>query len=280
MSDVQNNSAGDALRQSILGALREIETRLSVEPMTAADVHLARRAAKRARALARLAPPGLEALARNTRKTVGRVRRALGGARDAEVRIATLGALKPRLGAAHDPLARLAGADGRKDDRPPDPHALAEDVAALIRDWSLCEAQGALDDMILLVGATYRRARKRALASRDGESKALHNWRAAIVDFEYDADFLSQFAPDLKRTRRDADRLRKYLGEINDLDELRHYVSRRQATEEEGKAIRDLERTGAAVRARLLGRVGVVAEKLLALKPANWVKAVRRSCAR
>ena len=100
MSEDEINSAGEELRQAMLDALREIETRIAGDAIAPGDVHLARRAAKRARALARLAPGDLATLARNTRSTVDRTRRALGQARDADVRAATLDALKPRIGVA------------------------------------------------------------------------------------------------------------------------------------------------------------------------------------
>jgi CHAD domain-containing protein len=269
--------AGEALRQAILEALLEIDARLSGE-MSAAEIHLARRGAKRARALARLAPAGLASLARNTRRIVDRARRALGAARDVEVRAKTLDALKPRLGSAHEALARLADAPPGEAGAAVEP-ALREELAALVRDWRLCEADGALDDIVAAAGVTYRRMRKRAKAARDGDSEALHHWRAAVVDFEYDMDFLSRFSADMKRKRRDADRLRQYLGDINDLDELCGHV-RRRADPGDQVAVHDLEKAGAARRARLLARALAIADDLLELKPAQWIRETGKSCAR
>lgn len=279
MSKDEANSAGEALRQAILAALDEIGARLSGD-MTASEVHLARRAAKRARALARLAPAGLAALGRDTRKIADRTRRALGTARDADVRAKTLDALKPRLGSAHSSLVRLARVTARDDERAVDKAALREDVAALARDWRLCEAQGGIDDIIGAAGLTYRRMRKRAKDARDGDSETLHHWRAAVVDFEYDMDFLSRFSPDMKRKRRDADRLREYLGEINDLDELCGFVRRHGADPGDRAAVHDLEKAGAAKRARLLARAFALADEMLDLKPAQWIREAARSCGR
>lgn len=273
------NSAGEALRQAILDALREIDARLS-GAMTAADVHLARRAAKRARALARLAPTEIAVLARNTCETVDRTRRALGAAREADVRKKMLDALKPRLGPAHAALARLADEAADDHRRTMIEPALREDLAALTRDWRLCRAQGTRDDIVAAAGVAYRRMRKRGKAARDGESEALHRWRAAVVNFEYDMDFLSRFSADMKRKRRDAGRLRKYLGEINDLDELCGYVRRRGADPGDHAAFRHLEKAGAARRARLLARAFAIADELLELKPAQWIRETARSCER
>ncbi len=280
MSEDDTHSAGESLRQAILDALRQIEVRLSTEAMSASDVHLARRAAKRARALARLAPPDLATLARHTRTTVDRTRRALGEARDADVRAATLEALKPKLGDAHEVLARLAQDEAPDGRRPVARQSLLEEIVALVRDWSLCETRDGLDDVIAAAGATYRRMRKRAKAARHGGGEALHRWRAAVTQFEYQADFLARFAPEMKDASRIADRLRKHLGDINDLDELCGFVSRRETEAVHRSAVHRLSKAGAAQRARLIERAYARADELLALKPAAWTKALRKSCGR
>jgi len=280
MSEEETSSAADALRQAILEALGEIEACISAPSLTAADVHLARRAAKRARALARLAPPDLAALARNTRNTVDRARRALGQAREADVRAATLEALKPRLGEAHATLARLAASEASAEARAVDLQSIREDIAALMRDWRLCETRGGLDDIIAAAGMTYRRMRKRAKAARGGESEALHRWRRTVVDFEYDAGFLAGFAPEMKAARLGADRLRRRLGEINDLDDLLTHVAGDNGAHEERAALHRLEKVSAARCARLSERAFEQAARLLDDKPEKWMRKLRRACAR
>lgn len=280
MKDDLKSPAGEALRQAMLAALGEIEARLADDPITPGGVHLARRAAKRARALARLAPPALAALAAHTRKTVDRARRALGGARDADVRAATLDALKAKLGPAHDTLLRLARGAPKEAGPSADIQALRAEIDALMRDWRLCEAPGEIDDIVAAAASTYRRMRKRAKAARDGESAALHRWRTAVVDFEYDADFLSRFAPVMKQAKRDADRLRGDLGDINDLDELCGHIVGSASGAEDGKAVHRLEKASAARRARLVERALARAERLLEDRPSQWAKKVRRSCGR
>lgn len=280
MNEDPTPPAGEVLRQAMLDALGEIEARLAENPITPADVHLARRAAKRARALARLAPPALAALATHTRKTVDRARRALGRARDADVRAATLVALKPKLGSAHDALLRLA--QGGAQDAAPAANieTLRAEIDALMRDWRLCEAPHGIDDIVAAAATAYRRMRKRAKAARNGESAALHRWRTAVVDFEYVADFLSRFAPVMKQAKRDADRLRGDLGDINDLDELCGHVARSAVAAEDGEAVHRLRKASAARRARLVERALARAGRLLEDKPSQWVRKVRRSCAR
>lgn len=280
MSEDPIHSAGDALRQAILSALCEMEARLSADTVNARDVHLARRAAKRARALARLAPPELAALAANTRRTVDLTRRALGEAREAEVRAATLAGLKSQLGGAHEMLDRLVRRDAPENVAAPDVAALREDIAALVRDWRLCETRGGLDEIIGAAASTYRRMRKRAKAARSGDAAALHHWRSAVVEFEYDADFLARFAPGMKAASREADRLRKHLGDISDLDDLRGFVAEQGVGETDRAALRHLEKASIARRARLAARAFERADALMDERPAQWVKRLRRSCAR
>ena len=280
MNEHQTLSGGEALRQAIIDALREIETRLAGDEIAAIDVHRARRAAKRVRSLSRLAPTDLAALADNTRRTVRRMRRALGAAREADVRAATLATLAPKLGDAHGTLARLSDAEPHGERPTADHAALREEIAALIRDWSLCEATGGLDDIIEAAGNIYRRMRKRAKTARGGDRVALHRWRTAVVDFEYAAGFLVRYAPEMERTRRDADRLRKHLGEINDLDDLLTHVAGGDGVHDERAALHRLEKVSAARCARLSERAFEQAARLLDDKPSKWMKKLRRSCAR
>ncbi|MCB1535188.1 MAG: CHAD domain-containing protein [Rhodoblastus sp.] len=280
MNEHQTLSGGEALRQAIIDALREIETRLAGDEIAAIDVHRARRAAKRVRSLSRLAPTDLAALADNTRRTVRRMRRALGAAREADVRAATLATLAPKLGDAHGTLARLSDAEPHGERPTADHAALREEIAALIRDWSLCEATGGLDDIIEAARNIYRRMRKRAKTARGGDRAALHRWRTAVVDFEYAAGFLVRYAPEMERTRRDADRLRKHLGEINDLDDLLTHVAGGDGVHDERAALHRLEKVSAARCARLSERAFEQAARLLDDKPSKWMKKLRRSCAR
>lgn len=280
MNELQTLSAGKALQQAIVDALREIETRIAGDEITAVDVHRARRAAKRARSLSRLAPPELAALAGNTRRSVRRMRRALGAAREADVRAATLATLAPKLGDAHETLARLSREEPCDACQSADHGALREELAALIRDWSLCEATDDLDGIVEAAGKIYRRMRKRAKIARNGDRAALHHWRTAVVDYEYAADFLARFAPDMKRARQDADHLRKRLGEINDLDDLLTHVAGRERAHEEHAALHRLDKVSAARCARLSERAFEQAAQMLEDKPSKWMKKLRRSCAR
>lgn len=276
MSDDSKENAGQALRRAILAALGEIDARLAGEQPGETDVHLARRAAKRARALAKLAPAKLDVLARHTRNGVAAARRRLGGARDAQVRRQTLAELAPGLGDAHAGLATLlAGEDAAA--AAADAHAARDEIVSLIRDWELCDADCDLSDLVEAAGATYRRARKRARRARAGGTEELHHWRTAVVDLEYHAGFLMRYAPALRRLRSDADRLREHLGDVNDLDDLACYVGEREA-DAQSPAMRALERASARRRAKSLSKALALGDKLFDRPARRWTESVKRSC--
>lgn len=279
MSERLSNSAGEALRQAILVALREINARLSGDAPSDADIHLARRAAKRARALARLAPQRLDTLARQTRKHVGEARRMLGNARDAQVRRATLARLAPRLDEAHAILSEMI-------DKPDEPVAAIDkdavriSISALVRDWTLCDADGDRDAIIEAAADAYRKARKRAARAKSGGARELHRWRSAVVDLEYHAAFLAGFAPKLRGHSGAADRLRRHLGDINDLDELVNFARGQSSGDQQRTiALRRLEHATVSRRARLLAKAFHLGETLLTKSPARWAADVKRSCA-
>lgn len=280
MRETTTSSPAEALREAILDALREIDSRVSGDAPTERDVHLARRAAKRARALARLAPHRLGALARQTRRHVGAARRLLGGARDAQVRRATLESLRPQLGDAHALLARMAAGD-EDADLAFDKEKVRAGMAALIRDWTLCDAREDVEAVLAAATRAYRKGRKRAEGAKNGGTDELHQWRRAIVDLEYHAAFLARFAPSLRRLSEDADRLRRYLGDINDLDELAAYLKARADDSDDARAAtRRLREASAERRAKLLQKARRLGDRLLARSPSRWTDEIRRSFAR
>ncbi len=167
MPNAQIISPGDLLRQALSTALEDMAARIALPSMTQTDVHRVRRAAKRARALARLAPADLSHLARRTRALAARVRRMLGGARDADVRRATLARLRPRLGEHYDRLATaLDRADEHARARTTQKPALAltsagAELADLIAAWR-APADIAGDGVVERAARTYRKARRGA----------------------------------------------------------------------------------------------------------------------
>lgn len=266
-----------ALQTSILATLREIEAYLGKQDLSAREVHLARRAAKRARALARLTPTSPDDLARRTKEAVRVARRALGHARDAEVRRATLERLRDRLGAAHAPLASAIGADAAH--APVDHSAARTELVALITEWTNAGADGGRNEIEAAATAAYRKARKRARHAASGGTVDLHHWRTAVVDLEYQAGFLADAAPAMAKQSKRADELRRRLGDLLDLDALAAFV-RTHADDALRAASGSLDEAAAKRRAKLLAKAQRLGAKMFDKKPKKWLRRLRRSSAR
>jgi CHAD domain-containing protein len=198
-------------------------------------VHEARKTIKRMRAMARLLrrETGEQEFA-HVDATLRQAGKRLAGARDAEVRIATLGDLRARhpdeLGgeAIEQLLARLeqdrAGTQG------PDPElAVLADIAEMRRDllrWNLLEH----DSAALSVGlrAIYRDGRhryKRVRRSRARDPERMHDWRKRVKSLYYALDMLGgKRAPATAKLTRRTDRLGEVLGEEHDLWMLKSFV--------------------------------------------------------
>ena len=271
---------GDMLRTAILAALRDIEACLASSGPSPREVHLARRAAKRLRALARLAPLRLSTLARQTTLGAQRARRGFGGARDADVRKATLDALREHLPDDTHACLRQLACESVETGFDADREAVGSAVRRLIRDWTLCDVDIDFDQLAALSTKTYRRARRRMKRAATGGTGDLHRWRAAVVDHEYIGDFLAQFAPDMGDESAAADRLRKLLGDLNDLDMLCAFVRERKALDERAlDAMRRLNEVVAVQRAKARERALRLGEKTYAARPKKWRKRLMRSFA-
>jgi CHAD domain-containing protein len=264
---------GHALQRALVQALAKLAAALAQADMSEADVHRARRAAKRARALARLAPGALAAHAQRTIEIARQARRGLGGPRDAAVRRATLAKLRKRLGPAHE---RLAGA--LDDPAPPaadDRDGLRIALGALIHEWRAATMSDAGDEILRRVTKGYRKARRRA-PHHGASAQELHRWRAAVVDHEYQTDFLKDCSRFAARQSDSADELRRRLGEAHDIDALLGFAEASEDAALNGShealaAAAAPRRNKRAAAARRLG------EKMFGRKPRKWAKRLRRS---
>ena len=189
-------------------------------------VHEARKTIKRMRAMARLLRH--ETGEREFAQANASLREAgkrLAGARDAEVRIATLCDLHEchpdEL--SDEPVQQLLDRMERASAQDPDAElAVLADIAEMRRDllrWSLLEH----DDEALSVGlrAIYRDGRrryKRVKRSRASDPERVHDWRKRVKSLYYALDMLGgkRASATAKLTRR-ADRLGEVLGEEHDL---------------------------------------------------------------
>ncbi|MGH2879081.1 MAG: CHAD domain-containing protein [Solirubrobacteraceae bacterium] len=191
-------------------------------------VHEARKTIKRMRAMARLLRR--ESGEREFAQANASLRAAgkrLAGARDAEVRIATLRDLRARYPdeLSEQPVRRLlARMEGdRVGAQGPDPElAVLADIAEMRRDllrWNLLEH----DEQALSVGlqGIYRDGRrryKRVKRSHARDPVRMHDWRKRVKSLYYALDMLGgkQASATAKLTRA-ADRLGDVLGEEHDL---------------------------------------------------------------
>lgn len=268
---------GHALQRALVQTLAKLAAALAQADMSAADVHQARRAAKRARALARLAPGALAAHAQRTIEIARQARRGLGGARDAAVRRATLAKLRKRLGPAHD---RLAGAlDVPAAPAGGDRDGLRIALGALIHEWRAAAMSDADDEILRRVTKGYRKARRRAPRHGSAPAEELHRWRAAVVDHEYQTDFLKDCSRFAARQSKRADKLRRRLGETHDLDALVGFVAASDDARASG-AHDELAEAAAPRRKKRAAAARRLGEKMFRRKPRKWAKRLRRSVAR
>jgi len=198
-------------------------------------VHEARKTIKRMRAMARLLrrETGEREFA-HVNSWLRQAGKRLAGARDAEVRIATLAELRARhpeeLGG--EPFERLLARleQDRASAQGPDPVlAVLADIAEMRRDllrWNLLDH----DPEALRVGlrSIYRDGRRRyrrVKRSRARDPERMHDWRKRVKSLYYALDMLGgkQTAATAKLTKR-ADRLGEVLGGEHDLWMLASFV--------------------------------------------------------
>jgi CHAD domain-containing protein len=200
-------------------------------------VHEARKTIKRVRALARLLRYELgESEFERVDDSLRQAGRRLAGARDAEVRLATLERLERRhpRALALDGV-RLLGArllsERERMGEPADPEEVLADIAEMRRDlarWSLVEPD--LDALSPGLRRLYREGRRRyAKVRREhaGDAEHVHDWRKRIKALYYALDMLGGDggdAKDVRRATRRAKRLGELLGEEHDLWMLCAYV--------------------------------------------------------
>jgi CHAD domain-containing protein len=259
-------------------------------------IHEIRKAIKRLRALMRLlrGELGEEVYAREDR-ALRDAGRALAGARDAEVMLATLDDL-----IARDPR-RLAGRRGvrrlrarlesererarrsMRDDRQTRTAALDSLRAcrARVSAWELAD-RGGVRLLEPGVREIYRqgRSRHRRAARRGGRDlRRMHAWRKRVKDLRYASE-----AIDSRETRggelaRRADELAEALGEDHDLGVLDAWVREqrrggRRSVRRDAKALR---RTISRRRRRLQRRALRKGERLYRARPKKFMRVLRRA---
>ncbi len=252
-------------------------------------VHEARKAIKRMRALARLLRHELgEPEFRRVNDSLRSAARRLAGARDAEVRLATLDALAKRHPRAlapervHPLRARLESERGTAIALSERERVLA-DIATMRRRlarWKLLEHDfDALAPGLRRIYREGRRRRRRAKRGHAHRAQDLHDWRKRVKSLYYVLDMLG--GADRKGARgptRRADRLGDVLGEEHDLWMLGAYLERDPDVFGQDSTTRDalLERIGRR-RKRLRKRALRLGARLYRRKPGSFTRHIGRS---
>jgi CHAD domain-containing protein len=202
-------------------------------------VHEARKAIKRMRALARLLRYRLgERELQRVNDSLRTAAQRLAGARDAQVRLATLEGLCRRYpkALAHEQIGRLRGQLERECERASEPaprEDVLRDIGNMRRElarWSSVEGdlEGDFETIAPGLARIYREGRRRYTRVRDArapDAEAFHDWRKRVKSLYYALEMLGgRRAPGVRRLIRRADRLGKLLGEEHDLWLLRQYV--------------------------------------------------------
>jgi CHAD domain-containing protein len=253
-------------------------------------VHETRKRLKRLRACLRLSRDALGDDTYDRENTVFRMAgRRLSGARDAQVLVETLDALRKRFAAELPPAATGALRARLQDEHEHATQALRDDEVAIdttlgelgrartrAAGWTL-DAEG-FDALKPGLRRIYRRARKRMReAAREPTTENLHEARKRTKDLWHATQIVRPAAPKkLKRLSKRAHRLADLLGDDHDLAVLRDYVERNpQAFEDESSrrsllAVLDRRREALQRKALKLG------DRLYAQPPKRFVGRVER----
>jgi CHAD domain-containing protein len=274
----------DALRAVLVerlehahGALREAQAGTAA----AEAVHSARKDIKKARALLRLARPGLaEAAYRAENGALRDIARSLTAAREADVLTETFALVaarlagrvaEPELDALRERTAEIA--DALRPAATPGAGAIPEQtVSALAEAVARAHALDLdrCDTGTLVAGsvrAYARGAQALATARHDTTAEHLHNWRKRAKDLWYHQRLLRDAWPDVLKAQADAaDQLTKLLGDDHDLSQLAGHLPDEAAVL---KAITEL-------RAELQDDAWLLGHRLYAEKPKAFGRRLAR----
>jgi CHAD domain-containing protein len=232
----------DALRAVLVERLEHAHDALrDAEPDAAAEaVHGARKDIKKARALLRLARPGLpEATYRNENEALRDIARSLTAAREADVLTETVELVAERLVGRVPELEldalRVRTAEIADTLRVPDARGGAGAIADGTVDalaQAAARARGlqldCCDTETLVAGSVRAYARGRqalAIARDDTTAEHLHEWRKRAKDLWYHQRLLRDAWPEVFKAQADAaDRLTKLLGDDHDLAQLGEHL--------------------------------------------------------
>lgn len=269
------------------------DSRADSQPVDPAElVHEARKAIKRMRALARLLRRELgESEFGRVNNSLRAAGARLAGARDAEVRLATLHALSARHPKALTPERvrpldeRLESERGEAID-PSERDAVLTDIATMRRQlarWNLVERDfHALAPGLQRIYREGRRRRRRVMRGGARNAQDLHDWRKRVKSLYYALELLGGTkSKSARRAKRHANRLGDVLGEEHDLWMLRTYIKQHPDTLGDDDATRDaLLRSIERRRARLRERALELGARLYKRKPGSFTRRMGHSLRR
>ncbi len=275
---IAEGRADDALEQLRVGADRD----------PAPTVHETRKDLKKLRSVLRLVRDDLgEAVYRSENVRFRDAGRMLSGARDAEVKLETLAALRERFGdrLLRDRMALFAHAlEGERERLAADSdgEVLAVDRAAhaieagrnAIREWPLDADEWSLIGPGIKRG--YRRGRNRyADVREDAGDEAIHEWRKRVKDLWYHLRLVRNAKKSvLVEAADEAHRLSDLLGDHHDLTVLRDDAVERRELFADG----DLEKLLTAISERqdeLAADALALGERVYAEKPRAFERRIR-----
>lgn len=252
-------------------------------------VHEARKTIKRMRALARLLRREIgEQEFRQVNEALRNAGRRLAGARDAQVRLATLEDLRERHPDELDGeaiqalLARLAPTHTDPDAAQRERATLA-DIAEMRRDllrWNLLDREGAaLAAGLRSIYRDGRRRYKRVKRTRGRDPVRMHDWRKRVKSLYYALDMLGgKRSPATAKATRRANRLGETIGLEHDLWMLADYLRSDGHLDRETQArlLALIERR----RARLRRRALKLGSRLYARSPRRFAARVEKALSR
>ncbi len=270
-----------AVRDLLLVHIDAVISRLQLRrAMTATDVHEARKAIKRARAVLKLLRPSLPASgAARSKHELRDAGRALAAARDAKVIADRFDEMLRRSGIARSAVSSLAQSlPTASAAQPGDPGSVLTGLAAArrrlaraslpARNWTPLGAG---------IRSIYRSGRQRVPAKPDTVSvEAMHEWRKQVKSYWHALEVFVPVCPaQIRRTIGLARRLADTLGEDHDLALLADQL-RASATESRGEPVAELLDAIERRRRRLRRRALKIGTALYADAPAVMEKRLRR----
>jgi CHAD domain-containing protein len=252
-------------------------------------VHEARKTIKRMRAMARLLrrETGEQQFAR-VNSSLREAGKRLAGARDAEVRMATLRDLRarhPRV-LASEPVEMLLARLERDRTRAlgPDPElSVLGDIAEMRHDllrWNLLEHDsGALSRGLREIYRDGRRRYRRVKRSHARDPERMHDWRKRVKSLYYALDMLGgKQAPATAKLTGRAGRLGEVLGEEHDLWMFASYLQ--DEPELDGETRELLSTVIEHRRRRLRKRALKLGSRVYARKPDRFAESASKALSR